>query len=113
MSFPANTLGTHYSIAMNPKAMHRWANTEAKKLKALLASSNLEFPVLIYTGMSGINHAAYLSMSLTRHKVDFGQIYVRKDTEISHGCPLEYTKTPFLKYYIRKGLKFAGSFNIK
>ena len=83
---------THYSMAMLPKVMMKWARTEAKKIKCLLdKKQNLGFPVLIYSGMSGINHAAYLSAALTRQKVSFGQIYVRKETEKSHGRPIEYT----------------------
>jgi len=76
---PSN-IGTHYSYAMNPRVMTEWANETADRIKCLLNNIK-EHPILIYSGMSGINHAAYLSRSLYERDVNFDQFYLRKNEE--------------------------------
>ena len=80
------TLSSHYSFAMKPKQMRQWSNKQAIHLCEVLRQRNTKntFPVLVYTGMSGVSHAAYLSAALNRRGLEFGQIYVRKEGERSH-----------------------------
>ena len=87
-----DTLSSHYSGAMNPGAMIEWAYKEAVRLKELFETNkNRGFPVLVYSGMSGINHAAYLSRSLFELGIEFGQICVRKENEETHGRDVEHS----------------------
>ena len=87
-----NTKSSHYSYALNPEYMILWSKKMAKTIQTLIKSNKgLGYPVLCYSGMSGINHVAYLSMALTTLKVKFGQMYVRKDGEYAHGMNIEQT----------------------
>ena len=84
---------SHYSAALNPEIMIAWAKFEAIEIrKALKIAKRIEkgtIPILVYRGMSGINHAAYLSAALFQTKVKFEQIYVRKEQESAHGYKTE------------------------
>ncbi len=95
MSFAAKgevKVSSHYSRALEPEKMHSWAEAVAPKLINLLRSKRSHtFPVLVYTGMSGISHAAHLSGELCQYEdFEFGQIYVRKEGEVSHGLECEW-----------------------
>ena len=80
------TKSTHYSYALSPKHMKKWAKEEAKWIvNTLNRRARKPFPVLVFSGMSGTNHAAYLASALSDLKLDFGQMYVRKPGERSHG----------------------------
>lgn len=74
---------SHYSCGLNPSYMKAWASKKAAQIKKLISTkTNKEYlPVLLYSGMSGINHATYLASALTDLSVNFGQVYVRKKNE--------------------------------
>lgn len=99
-------VSTHYSRALEPNYMYDWAVEAAPKLiNAVRRSFPDHFPVLVYTGMSGISHAAYLACELHQYEdFPFGQMYVRKAGEQSHGSRVEaqlpYTDQPLLLIFV-------------
>jgi len=88
-------MGSHYSNVQNPETVgpcaEAWAKHLIKKLKPKTGEQK-KYPVLVYTGMSGIGAATVLMMKL--HGLDpdfkFGMMYVRKDHEDSHGTMIEH-----------------------
>lgn len=83
-------MGSHYSSAQNPEILipqaRGWAEWFIEKYK-----KSKRFPVIVYTGMSGIASATALSMQIyaTDPNFRFGMIYVRKPNEKSHGSRIE------------------------
>lgn len=87
-----DTKSTHYSQAFNPDVMKNWAKTALPLIKAAIS---LKFPdhipVLLYSGMSGVSHAMYLSNLMHTRRFKHEHIYIRKKREESHGQPVEYS----------------------
>lgn len=85
-----DTKSSHYSLALNPRAIRAWAKREAVFLEKAI---NKNFPgcrpVLVYSGMSGISHASCLAYALLNLGIECKQIYVRKKNEESHGNRIE------------------------
>ncbi len=79
-------VNTHYSIAMRPSALKVWAKDMAHDIMELCSDGG--FPILIYSGMSGITAATALSLNFN-HDFKHGLAYVRKNSEKSHGCKIE------------------------
>lgn len=77
---------THYSLAQNTKKMKLWATG----MSLSIFDKEVENPVLVYSGMSGVAAATALSIALDNIGVEFGMIYVRKENEESHGEKIEY-----------------------
>lgn len=77
---------THYSLAQNTKDLKLWAT----RMSLSIFDKEVENPVLVYSGMSGIAAATALSIELDNIGVEFGMIYVRKENEESHGEKIEY-----------------------
>jgi orotate phosphoribosyltransferase len=87
-----DTKSTHYSQAFNPEIMKTWAKKALPLIKTAMA---LKFPghipVLLYSGMSGVAHAMYLSNLMHSRRFKHEHIYIRKKREKSHGRPVEYS----------------------
>lgn len=83
-------MGTHYSNVQDPRILSVRASTWAHSLLQRLKRRRL-FPVLVYSGMSGIGGATALSLEFNRidPEFKFGMMYVRKDGESSHGSFVE------------------------
>lgn len=83
---------THYSPAMRPSDLSRGVVELAGQLVDLGVSTDT-YPVLVYSGMSGVAIATALSIELYKSHPEFKfyMAYVRKDTEISHGRSIEYS----------------------
>ena len=79
-------MGTHYSTCFNVQAMMRWAKDVADEIKNYSKEYDL-YPILVYSGMSGISHATYLATYL---KTNFTHVYIRKNEEKSHGEQVEH-----------------------
>lgn len=84
-----NLIMSHYSLAQKPKQLLRWAENIAIDIHL----REIQYPVLVYRGMSGVSSATALSLQLHILGIDHGMVYVRKDNEDSHGEPIE--KEPF------------------
>lgn len=76
---------SHYSIGQKPHELFKWSKQMAKDIK----EANLDYPVLVYRGMSGTSLATGLSLALYEIEVDHGMLYIRKPEEQSHGCSIE------------------------
>lgn len=79
--------GSHYSLALNPNGLREWAEMAVENLL------EIDNPVLMYTGMSGISAATAISFIYG----PIPMVYVRKPGEESHGDKYEYT-SHFNKY---------------
>ncbi|WCA46204.1 hypothetical protein [Caulobacter phage DCM] len=80
--------GSHYSLAQSTAGLAFWAAGAARDLRKLLRPD--ELPVFAYRGMSGCAAATALSLAyLQAYGQSFGMIYVRKDSEKSHGSAIE------------------------
>jgi orotate phosphoribosyltransferase len=93
LSMGSDTRSSHYSQSFNTALMKQWARASAVNINKV---KNIEFPkhriVLVYTGMSGVSHAMFLSAALHRNGVRAEHLYVRKGHEKSHGSStLEYS----------------------
>lgn len=83
-------MGTHYSNVQDARILsHRanlWAHSILQKLQR-----RRTFPVIVYSGMSGIGGATALSLAFNQidPNFKFGMMYVRKDGEGSHGSYIE------------------------
>lgn len=80
---------SHYSLAQKPKQLLKWAENIAVDIYL----REIQYPVLVYRGMSGISAATALSLQLHILGIDHGMVYVRKDNEDSHGDSIE--REPF------------------
>jgi orotate phosphoribosyltransferase-like protein len=89
----SDTNSSHYSQSFNPERMKAWAKKAAvaiNKMKTTEFKGNKI--VLIYTGMSGVSHAMYLSSAFHRNRVKHEHLYIRKAHEKSHGRRVEFSK---------------------
>lgn len=85
---PLNT-GSHYSLAFNVNAMGRWARKAVDVLHTEIKSERV--PLFIYQGFSGIAHGQAVARVWHRkHGAGYGQMYVRKYEENSHGADVEF-----------------------
>lgn len=84
---------SHYSLAQKPKQLLKWAENIAIDIYL----REIQYPVLVYRGMSGISAATALSLQLHILGIDHGMVYVRKDEEQSHGRLIE--REPFNNDY--------------
>lgn len=85
---------THYSLALSPKELTRWADKASHQLHSLYKANRNSTKaqlVLCYTGLSGIGHGTALALTLTKHypKTKINCLYVRKGSERSHGGDIE------------------------
>lgn len=87
-------MGTHYSTCFNVQAMMRWAKDVADEIKNYSQEHDL-YPILVYSGMSGISHATYLATYL---KTNFTHVYIRKNEEKSHGKQVEHNIDEYFFY---------------
>lgn len=78
---------THYSLAFKHDALERWAADAAAKLFVLIGD---RVPVFCYSGYSGITHGQALARAWRKKHADFGEAYVRKEDEKSHGREVEW-----------------------
>jgi hypothetical protein len=81
---------SHYSKAQKPKLLAEWATIAFDDLGKIERLKDPEsYPVLVYTGLSGISAATALSMEMAVRDMKFGMCYVRKPKEECHGSSLE------------------------
>lgn len=88
------TVNSHYGKSMRPDRLARSAKNMAEQIEAKLFGPEVPeriYPVLIYTGMSGVATATAIAMHLTDYADRFGMMYVRKENETSHGSSVEYS----------------------
>lgn len=80
---------SHYGKAMYALKLRLWAKEAAEDVNhQFLKVHKKEFPVFVYSGMSGIATATALTQVLNP-RLQFGMIYVRKPKEKSHGKAVE------------------------
>jgi hypothetical protein len=84
-------MGTHYSNVQNAMILQKRSTEWAKHLIELQSEEGF-YPVLVYTGMSGVGYATGLFLELYRQAPDLnvGMCYVRKEDEDSHGGNIEF-----------------------
>jgi hypothetical protein len=83
---------THYSLAFKPEQLSSWAKSLAEDINDLRKDVNTIYPILVYSGMSGVSAATAISLSLTKEfSCPHGMVYVRKKEEISHGKDIEHS----------------------
>jgi len=67
--------------------MVSWSNRSADSIINVAQDRDI---ILIYSGMSGVNHAAYITSAIfTKYGKVCHQAYIRKNNEKSHGLPIE------------------------
>lgn len=99
---------THYSNCFDVELMLKRSKQFAETLEEIsLGGYHI---ILIYSGMSGINHATYLSIALHERLVPFSQIYVRKENEKAHGRAIEYSDIDFKVTSKRRLFVFVDDF---
>lgn len=82
---------SHYSRAQQPGPLMKWSLDAAQELVLMFSAGEYKdfYPVLVYTGMSGIATATALSLAIGDERLRFGMMYVRKEGEKSHGTGVE------------------------
>jgi hypothetical protein len=87
-------MSTHYSLAQKSRELlaqsELWAKTVVEYFMGARTQKNI--PIFCYSGMSGVSAATALVLAITRLYPDFKfrMMYVRKETERSHGIKVEH-----------------------
>lgn len=80
-------MGTHYSLAFEHTKLAGWATRAADALSAVIGEEN---PIFCYCGYSGVTHGQALARAWIALSREFGEAYVRKEKEVSHGRDIEW-----------------------
>jgi hypothetical protein len=81
---------SHYSFGQKPYKLVEWSLLMANEIKKTFNDGKL-FPVLIYSGMSGISLCTAVANSFySLYEENLYMAYVRKDGERSHGSIIEW-----------------------
>lgn len=83
-------MSSHYSQAFTPNFSTK-CRYAAKELARQFEGLGKGYPVLCYTGFSGVTAATMLAMYLSELGLRVEQIYVRKPGEKSHGSHVEFS----------------------
>lgn len=88
----SETGGTHYSQSFTPGKMKIWARLTTSLIRKEINKKFKDHKIiLIYSGMSGVSHAMYLSSMLDSRHIEHEHIYIRKENESSHGMKIEFS----------------------
>ncbi len=74
---------------MKPFYLAEWGKEIGKSVDAIIADG--KYPILLYRGMSGTATATTVSQNISHAHTEFAMMYVRKKSEKSHGCRIEYS----------------------
>ena len=99
---------SHYSNCFDIDLMLERSKEHAKDLVEV--PLNDYHIILVYSGMSGVNHATYLAIALNELHIPFSQIYVRKEHEKAHGRDIEYSDIEFKVTSKRRLFVFVDDF---
>lgn len=83
-------MGSHYSRSFGGKKFYDAMASAADSIIREFESLGAGFPVLCYTGFSGITTATMLAHYLI-DDIRVEHLYVRKEDETHHGFPIEYS----------------------
>lgn len=93
-------MSTHYSCAMEPAELARFADEASDNLLQLFDEDgvDLERVVLVYRGMSGIALATAIALELYSKKgAEVMMLFARKEHDNSHGSRIEHTSKALSK----------------
>lgn len=83
-------MATHYSHAFEHDKLEQWATKGVQQLRSLIDPALV--PVFCYTGFSGSAHGqAVVRAWIKNYHADYGEVYVRKEGEQTHGGATEWS----------------------
>jgi len=92
---------SHYSFGQKPYKLVEWSLLMANEIKKTFDDGKV-FPVLIYSGMSGISLCTAVANSFySLYEENLYMAYVRKEGERSHGSIIEWE-------YLHRDLPFSN-----
>lgn len=101
-------MGTHYSLAFEHTKLAGWATRAADALSAIIGD---ECPIFCYCGYSGVTHGQAIARAWIALAREFGEAYVRKEKEQSHGRDIEWGFSSDKGRYAKKhALVFVDDF---